>query len=326
MNDQHHWLSGLMCVGFGLSKSSNLFIYSQKSDENQMNYYNSCEHNCVYVHSCRTTCIYDSVSHLMYVMKKSSKILFQFFLQLMQATEKFTFLKLYADSISKLAEWNEQLAKDLCRKIVQYWIYWIEEESDDAILEAMFISFKTMIDRWKEIANANSENWKKWWRPKKAKKIETKAKQNPTESDWKANESKIENRKEKIENKKEEKNIILSDDTETKVSEYWDKNINECLNLIKSFNWWLIDWTVKNNRKYAKLLIDKLNKLESIQKWQFTRNQTLEIILNVISKNKYHASKITSSELIYRNLAVLMQQCKNDIWKAQSNQIILPTI
>ena len=42
---------------------------------------NSCEHYCVNVHASWTICIYDSVSHLMYVMKKSSKILFQFFLQ-----------------------------------------------------------------------------------------------------------------------------------------------------------------------------------------------------------------------------------------------------
>ncbi len=244
----------------------------------------------------------------------------------MQVAEKFTFLKVYADSISELAKWDEKLARELCRKIVQYWIYWNDEKSDSPVLEAMFISFKTMIDRWKEIALANSENWKKWWRPKKAKKTETKAKQNPTESETKANESKIENRKDKIENKKEEKNIILSDDTETKVSEYWDKNINECLNLIKKYNWWLIDWTVKNNRKYAKLLIDKMKSVEAIKKWYYSRQETLEIILKVVSQNKFHAWKITSAEKIYFNLADLMRICKSDVWKAQTNQTILPTI
>jgi len=313
-----------VCVRFGLSKSSNLFIHSQKSDENQMTCCNSCEHYCVNVHASWTICLHDSVSHLMYVMKESSKILFQFFLQSrMQEVEKFTFLKLYADSITKLAEWNEQLAKDLCRKIVQYWIYWIEEESNDPILEAMFISFRTMIDRWKEISVQNTENWKKWWRPKNQNKTETKPNWNPTETESKAKKSKIENRKEKIE---KENNIILSDDTESKDSEYWNPDVNLCLWIIKSFNWWLIDWTVKNNRRYAKMLIDKLNKLESIKEWRYTRNETLELILNVISKNKYHVSKITSPESIYRNLAVLMQACKNDVWKAQTNQIVLPTI
>lgn len=69
-----------VCVRFGLSKSSNLFIYSQKSDEEKMNHRNSCEHYCVNVHTDRTICVCDSFHHLMYVMKESSEILFQFFL------------------------------------------------------------------------------------------------------------------------------------------------------------------------------------------------------------------------------------------------------
>jgi hypothetical protein len=74
------------------------------------------------------------------------------------------------------------------------------------------------------------------------------------------------------------------------------------------------------------LLIDKLNKLEKIQSWEFTWYDTLEIILKVISQNKYYASKITSPENIYRNLSVLMQQCKADMWKANTSSIVLPVI
>lgn len=260
------------------------------------------------------------------MMKESSKILFKV-LHRMQEVEKFTFLKLYADSITKLAEWNEQLAKDLCRKIIQYWIYWKEEESNDPILEAMFISFRTMIDRWREISAQNKENWKKWWRPKNRNKTERKPNENRTETETKPKKSKIENRKEKKENKKEittTQNIILSDDTDAKASEYWNKDINECLELVKSYNWWILDWTIKESRRYAKLLIDKLNKLDSIQKWNFTRYQTLDIILKVISQNKYYTSKIASIESIYHNLSVLMQVCKKDI-KKQGSTMILPT-
>lgn len=206
-------------------------------------------------------------------------------------------------------------------KIIQYWIYWINEESSDPIIEALFIQIKVMIDKRKEISIANSENWKKWWRPKKT---ETKAKQKPKKSETKANENNIEHWTINIE--QETNNIILSDDTETKVSEYWNSEINQCLNLIKQYNGWLLDWTVKQSRQYAKLLIDKLNKLESIQSWKYSRSQTLEIILQVVSKNKYHSSKITSVESIYRNLAVLMQVCKNDISKTQTSSIILPTV
>lgn len=242
--------------------------------------------------------------------------------------EKFTFLKLYADTIKKISEWNEQLAKDLSWKIIQYGIYWIDEKTDDPILEALFINIRIMIDRWKEISIQNSENWKKWWRwknqTKSETKSETKAKQKQKESETKTKKSKIENIKYKIENKTN--NISLSKDkeTETEVSEYWNQEVNQAIELIKKYNWWILDWTIKNNRRYAKMLIDKLKKLDSIQQWKFTWYETLDILLNLISKNKYHASKITSSESIYRNLAVLMQACKNDIWKQQT--VILPTI
>ncbi|MBO7219224.1 MAG: hypothetical protein J6W16_01810 [Methanobrevibacter sp.] len=52
----------------------------------------------------------------------------------------------------------------------------------------------------------------------------------------------------------------------------------------------------------------------------------MEIILKVISQNKYYASKITSPENIYRNLSVLMQQCKADIGKANAGSTVLQTI
>lgn len=291
-----------------------------------MNHRNHCEYVVVFLYRRRTIRIHDPVHCLMYMMKKSSKVLFQFFLSnKMQEVEKFTFLKLYADTIKKLSESDERLAEQLCRKIVQYWIYW-EYEETNPIVDALFIQSKAMIDKRRKFSIANAENWKKWWRPSKTKKTETKPKKKQNESESKANESKIENIKLKIENWKENE-IILSNDSESKDSDaYWNADVNECLNLIKQFNWWLIDWTVKNNRRYAKLLIDKLNKLDSIKNWRFTRNATLELILQVISKNKYHASKITSPESIFRNLAILMQTCKNDVWKAQTNQTVLPTI
>lgn len=70
-----------VCVRFRLTKSLSLFIYSQKSDDEKMNHCNSCEHYCVNVHTDRTVCVCHSFHRLMYVMKKSSEILFQFFLQ-----------------------------------------------------------------------------------------------------------------------------------------------------------------------------------------------------------------------------------------------------
>lgn len=209
--------------------------------------------------------------------------------------------------------------------------YMFEDKQPEWLNDQEQVIFESLIVRMNNLKN-KSKAWSKsrwWWRPPKTTEEQEKSKTKTTEKQQKNNTKTTEKQEEQEQVKvKEEENtnIILSNDTETKVSEYWNHDINECLDLIKSFNWWLIDWTIKNNRKYAKLLIDKLNKLDSIKEWRYTRQSTLSIILDVISKNKYHASKITSSESIYRNLAVLMQACKNDIWKAQTSSIILPTI
>lgn len=190
---------------------------------------------------------------------------------------------------------------------------WLNEQE-----KILFDSLRVRMENQKK----KSEAWSKshwWWRPK-----------GTTEKQQKNNKKTTEKQQVKVEvedkDKEETNNIILKNDTEAEASEYWNEEINKCLNLIKTYNWWLVDWTVKNNRRFAKLLIDKLNKLESIQSWKYTWNATLEIILKVISQNKYHAPKITSPELIYRNLAILMQACKNDIWKQQTQSIILPTV
>ena len=209
--------------------------------------------------------------------------------------------------------------------------FMFEDKIPEQLDEQEKVIFDSLVVRM-ESSKKKSEAWSKshwWWRPRKTAENEEFENKKTTKKHQKNSKKTTEKQEEQeqVKDKEEENNnIILSNNTETKVSEYWNPEINLCLWIIKSFNWWLIDWTVKNNRRYAKMLIDKLNKLESIQNWKFTWNETLELILNVISKNKYHASKITSAESIYRNLAVLMQACKNDVWKAQSSQIILPTI
>ena len=88
----------------------------------------------------------------------------------------------------------------------------------------------------------------------------------------------------------------------------------------------MIDWTKVNQRRFAKHLINKLKELDSIKDWRFTREETLDIILKVISKNKYYSSKIVSPETIYRNLSLLMQQCKNDITKQNADSVVLETL
>lgn len=235
--------------------------------------------------------------------------------------DRFHFLRSYADVIFKVAEADQQLAKDLAYKIIDYWINGTTQDSGNPILEGLFVQIKIMLDKGLAISDANTANWKMGWRPKKDWENLQKPKQNPNESEAKAKKSKRENIKE------EKSNNILSDITAVKTAAvYWDKDVNKCLDLISSYNGGLIDGTKQNQRRYAKLLVDKLNKLDSIKEGKFTWYDTLEIILKVISKNKYYASKITSPENIFRNLSVLMQQCKADIGKANSSQKVLQQI
>ena len=252
--------------------------------------------------------------------------------------ERFQFLKTYADSINQLAKADESLAKDLLRKIMQYWIYDENIDTQNPIIEAMFVQIKVMLDNGKELSNKNKENWKKWWRPKKQKETETKpnqnpnetdlkAKKNPNESETKAKKNKIENRKEKKENIKEENkennNLKVISDTE---QEYGNPEINLLIDLIKSFNWWIIDWTIKEQRQYGYLLLQKLKKLPSVEEWKFKRNEVLETILRIISQSKYHSWKIVSTEKIFRNLTLLMQECKKEFHKAEVNSLVITTI
>jgi len=242
--------------------------------------------------------------------------------------ERFQFLKVYADSLNEVAKADEQLAKELAWKIIQYGIYDKDIISENPIIEALFINIKIMIDNGKTITEKNKNNWKKWWAPRgnqnAVKHWENDIKQpknNPETTEKQPKTTKIENRK----YKKENNIIITSNDviTEDKSSEeYGDKEINKCLELIKTYNNWIIDGTKKNQRIFWKHLINKLKELDSIKDWRFTWENTLEIILKVISTNKYYSSKISSPEQIYRNLGTLMNVCKNEITKHNASNVL----
>lgn len=336
MNDEQRLsLSELnVCIRFEQTKTKRvrIFLFIKKhSDENQMNHCNSCEYDCVHIHTSWTICVCCTYFHLMYMMKESSKILFTFLLQIkMQEKTYFKCFRLFLDTWKKIQD-PEMKAK-YYESLLEYWLNWIKPE--DPIVDALLTSAMYSIDKSDDEMKRKSESmqWNKnaqkdWWIVSKQTKTDKNSKkQNQTEKNiWRIR--RIEE-KEVIEedNTTTQTNIILSDDTDAKASEYWNADINQCLNLIKMYNWWILDWTIKESRRYAKLLIDKLNKLESVQEWKFTRVQTLEIILKVISQNKFYNTKITSSESIYRNLSALMQVCKKDIQKQQGSTFILPTV
>lgn len=235
-------------------------------------------------------------------------------------SDRFQFLRSYADVIQNVSQADKWLAGELALKIINYWIYWINEDSWNPMVEALFIQIKIMIDKWLEITDKNKENWMKWWRPKNPNKTQTKPNDNPNETETEPNiepkKTKIENRKKKIENN----NILISNDIKSKTDKS-NPEINECLEIIKSFNGWMIDGTQKWNRIYGKNLIWKLKESPPVKNWNYTWQDTLRAILQVISQNKYHRSKITNPKSIYDNLTLLFQVC-NEEWTIHKIEVL----
>jgi len=124
------------------------------------------------------------------------------------------------------------------------------------------------------------------------------------------------------ENKKE---ITLSNDKEAKPV-YWDPDINECLEIIKEANNWILDWTVKNNRRYWKLLIWKIKKIKNVENDQFSWSDYLKSLLQIIWDNTYYSGKIAGPEKIYRDLATLQQVANKEFKKKSSHLDIIPTL
>lgn len=102
---------------------------------------------------------------------------------------------------------------------------------------------------------------------------------------------------------------------------YGNIEINEAIDLIKAYNGGIINGSDGKQRQFANHLIKKLKNLTSVQEGKFTWQATLEMILKIISENEYHSAKIASPELIYRNLASLMQICKAEFQKQSKTNI-----
>ena len=239
--------------------------------------------------------------------------------------DSISILKSYVESIDELARWDMQLAQELSYRIIQYWIKWVEPPVDAS---------PYMMSPFKQIKRALDKGRSKWKCAKKdsdENETESNENQNEIKSEsneikWKSNEIKLESNDDKKKSKSKSKNVItLSNDNEEKLS-YWNDDINKCLELIKTYNNGIVDWTQQNQRRFAKHLINKLNWLENVKKGKFTRYETLDILLKIISQNKFYCTKITSPEKIYRELGTLMSVCKKDIQDKSTESIVLETL
>ena len=223
---------------------------------------------------------------------------------------KFTFMETYLETVEQLKEHDPATACELLHAIIEYWLY--GKESENPLIKALMVQIKYAIDTWKQISLKNSENGKKGWRPKKSENKGTETEKNPkkaNESEWKQKEK---------ENKNNNLNTLSSNEDNGASTEYGNSEINECIEIIKSFNWWMIDWTQRRNRIYWKNLIGKLKHSPPVQNW-FTWQNTLQAILQIVSNNKFHRSKITNPKSIYDNLTLLLQLCEQE-WI--QNQVI----
>ena len=225
--------------------------------------------------------------------------------------ESISIFNSYVKSIDQLARWDMQLAQELSYWIIQFGIKWIEPPADaNPFMLSAFEQIKVPLMKWRN----------KWKNAKKKSdenenEIKSKSNQNQNEIKSKSNDDKKKNKKE---NKNNNLNTLSSNEDNGASTEYGNSEINECIEIIKSFNWWMIDWTQRRNRIYWKNLIGKLKHSPPVQKW-FTWQQTLQAILQIVSNNKFHRSKITNPKSIYDNLTLLLQLCEQE-WI--QNQVI----
>ena len=105
--------------------------------------------------------------------------------------------------------------------------------------------------------------------------------------------------------------------------EYWDSEINECLAIIKAVNGNTIEGTQKSNRQFAGHLLSLLRKEENVITGNYTRQEVLATLLQVISQSAdiFWLPKIASPEQIYRNLNKLKAFAKAYVAKIRAEQI-----
>lgn len=230
--------------------------------------------------------------------------------------------RIHEEMLDSLKHLDEQTQGLVLLAYVNYQLYGIEPSRDNVLVYSIFQAKKFDLDFVKKDIEASVNNGKKGGRPKKTYENLKKPKRNLNETQEKPKRNLTETEQEQEQDKeqdKENKNINnLTVINEAKAS-YGDKNINECMELIKRFNGGIVNGSDANQRRYAKNLIAKLEKLESVQKWDFTRQKVLETILQIVSQNRFYSTKIGSPELIYYNLASLMQACKEAAVKTQIN-------
>lgn len=100
---------------------------------------------------------------------------------------------------------------------------------------------------------------------------------------------------------------------------YGDPDVNMIIEKIWLYNGGIVDGTKKEQRRYWKMLLDKIKEIPSVQQEKYTAEGILEMILKIIEKNEYHSHKIVGPKKLFYNLAWLMQVCKQELEKTKKS-------
>ena len=217
----------------------------------------------------------------------------------------------FTDKVKDIASYNEQLALKVAIALMEY----ADNGTipDDPEVRSQIRWEMKVIDKWREISEKKSTAMKGNKNALKTYQKQSKQKKTKENSEEQNETEKTE--KWKIKNKKEN-NISLSNDNES-ASTFWDEEINECMEIIKSYNNGIINGSDQKWRQYSKHLIWKLKKIENVQEWKIKRQEVLKMILEIWKNNEYYSTKTTSPELIYYNLSTLMEVCRKQYKKQQ---------
>lgn len=247
-------------------------------------------------------------------------------------------ITLYDDQFKFYETFN---STNLLVAFVEYMFKDKEPDNLNETEQVLFDSLRMRMDNQKKKSDAWSKShW--WWaiewnqNAKKTSKTTTEQQQNDNKTtthkkskqQQNNNKTTTKQQQDKVEDKdKEEDNIINNNNNLSVVSEqsspeYWNPEVNECLEIIKSFNNWIINGSEKKGRQYSSNLIKKLKNIDTVKTWKITRQDVLKMTLATAKENEFHSTKTTSPELIYYNLSTLLDVCRNEFKKQQGSQTL----
>lgn len=245
-------------------------------------------------------------------------------------------ITLYDDQFKFYETFN---STNLLVAFVEYMFKDKEPDNLNETEQVLFDSLRMRMDNQKKKSDAWSKShW--WWaiewnqNAKKTSKTTTEQQQNSNKTtthkkskqQQNNNKTTTKQQQDKVKDK-EEDNIINNNNNLSVVSEqsspeYWNPEVNECLEIIKSFNNWIINGSEKKGRQYSSNLIKKLKNIDTVKTWKITRQDVLKMTLATAKENEFHSTKTTSPELIYYNLSTLLDVCRNEFKKQQGSQTL----